>query len=69
MLWDTLSDTKSSISTSAITCKFDIYSYHTTKGISAAIASSIPAAARGGLQSILYQHQIHPSIIDSLRLR
>jgi len=27
--------------------------YHTTKGISAAIASSIPAAARGGLQRLI----------------
>jgi hypothetical protein len=34
-----------------ITCKIED-TYHTTSGISAAIASSIPAAARGGLVTI-----------------
>jgi hypothetical protein len=47
MLRDSLSDTRE-MSLKFFKCKLRV-TYHTTKGISAAIASSIPAAARGGL--------------------
>lgn len=53
MLWDTLSDAGWLLVLVQSLCKFS--THQTTKGISAAIASSILAAARGGLPCISVQ--------------